>query len=261
MKKELVFVIFLLVTAGLFGQNTFKYEVRVPSLRVGTATTVKVDSISNAGGILKFYVGASEMLTNASAVTGFTPAGGSLTLTGADALTINTTAATNVTFPTSGTLATTSDINDTLLAGQQIGVIADLKADTIPIFVFGLGSGQTADTAVFNDNAIAGAFYNAGSDTLMVTSIRGVLAEGTGTETIGVQVSWHATFKSGSATNLNSSAYTVTSITTGDEDTSFAASTIPPNVWVWCTLSGTSAGNRPSLLILTMSGYKQNRSY
>lgn len=197
----------------------------------------------------------------AAAVTGFTPAGGSLTLTGANALTINTTAATNVTFPTSGTLATTSDINDTLLAGTQIGIIADLKADTIPIFVFGLGSGQTADTAVFNDNAIAGAFYNAGSDTLMITSLRGVLAEGTGTATIAVQVSWHATFKSGSATTLNASAYTVTSITTGDEDTSFAASAIPPGVWVWCTLSGTSPGNRPSLLILTMSGYKQNRSY
>lgn len=135
------------------------------------------------------------------------------------------------------------------------------STDTIPLFVFGLGSGVAADTAVFNDNAIAGAFFNAGSDTLMITSLRGVLAEGTGTETIGVQVSWHATFKSGSATNLNSSAYTVTSITTGDEDTSFANSTIPPNVWVWCTLSGTSAGNRPSLLILTMSGYKQNRSY
>jgi hypothetical protein len=197
----------------------------------------------------------------AAAVTGFTPASGSLTLTGADALTFNTTAATNLTLPTSGTLATTADINDTLLVGIQIGVIANLKADTIPIFVFGLGSGQTADTASFNDGAIAGAFYNAGSDTLMITSLRGVLAEGTGTETIGVQVSWHATFKSGSATTLNASAYTVTSITTGDEDTSFAASTIPPNVWVWCTLSGTSAGNRPSLLILTMSGYKQNRSY
>lgn len=128
--------------------------------------------------------------------------------------------------------------------------------DTIPIFVFGLGSGVAADTAVFNDNAIAGAFYNAGSDTLKITSLMGVLAEGSGTETIAVQVSWHATFKSGSATNLNSSALTVNSITTGTSDTSFANDEIPPGVFVWCTLSGTSAGNKPSLLILTMSGYK-----
>ena len=131
-----------------------------------------------------------------------------------------------------------------------------LLADTIPIFVFGLGSGVAADTAVFNDNAIAGAFYNAGSDTLNITSLMGVLAEGSGTETIAVQVSWHATFKSGSATNLNSSALTINSITTGTSDTSFDNEKIPPGVFVWCTLSGTSAGNRPSLLILTMSGYK-----
>ena len=40
----------------------------------------------------------------AAAVTGFTRNGGTLTLTGADALTLNTTAATNVTLPTSGTM-------------------------------------------------------------------------------------------------------------------------------------------------------------
>jgi hypothetical protein len=145
-----------------------------------------------------------------------------------------------------------------MLASLKTKVAA---ADTIPLFVFGLGSGVAADTAVFNANAIAGAFYNAGSDTLRITSIRGVLAEGSGTESVSVQVSWHATFKSGSATNLNSSALAITSITTGDSDVSFANSTIPPGVWVWCTLSGINLGDRPSLLILTMSGYKQNRSY
>jgi hypothetical protein len=132
----------------------------------------------------------------------------------------------------------------------------NLKTDTIPIFVFGLGSGLAADTASFTNNAIAGSFYNAGSDTIHVTALRGVLAEGSGTETVAVQVSWHATFKSGSATNLNESAYTVTSITTGDNDTSFANAVIPPGVFVWCTISGVSAGNKPSLLILTLSGYK-----
>ena len=285
MKKGLFLIAALILSANLIGQNTFKYPI-ITGTNGGTGGYLKLNGATSGSSTIQVAAEAGTatfqlpttngtsgymLVTNGSgvtswsatapAVTGFTPASGSLTLTGADALTLNTTAATNLTLPTSGTLATTQNINDTLLAGQQIGVIADLKADTIPIFVFGLGSGQTADTAVFNDNAIAGAFYNAGSDTLMITSLRGVLAEGTGTETIGVQVSWHATFKSGSATNLNASAYTVTSITTGDEDTSFAASTIPPGVWVWCTLSGTSAGNRPSLLILTMSGYKQNRSY
>ena len=43
---------------------------------------------------------------SAGTVTGFTPASGSLTLSGADALTLTTTAATNVTLPTTGTLIT-----------------------------------------------------------------------------------------------------------------------------------------------------------
>lgn len=152
---------------------------------------------------------------------------------------------------------TIDDVSPTEL-GYLDGIVSPIKqaSDTIPIFVFGLGSGVAADTAVFNDNAIAGSFYNAGSDTLKITSLMGVLAEGSGTETIAVQVSWHSTFKSGSATNLNSSALTVNSITTGTSDTSFANDKIPPGVFVWCTLSGTSAGNKPSLLILTMSGYK-----
>lgn len=318
MKKGLIFATFLLVTAGLFGQNTFKYEVRVPSLRVGGATKVKVDSVTVSGDTIKFFTGATELLpkgygtggsmtypgsgialstgsawgtsiTNnsdnwntaygwgdhsglylpiagtAAAVTGFTPASGSLTLSGADAVTLTTTAATNVTLPTSGTLATTANVSDLLDdrigAGSSLSELAPLLADTIPLFVFGLGSGVAADTAVFNDNAIAGAFYNAGSDTLMITSLHGVLAEGSGTESVSVQVSWHATFKSDSATNLNSSALAVTSLTTGTTYTSFANSTIPPGVWVWCTISGLNLGDRPSLLILTMSGYKQNRSY
>lgn len=42
---------------------------------------------------------------NAATVTGFTPASGSLTLAGADALTLTTSAATDVTLPTTGTLS------------------------------------------------------------------------------------------------------------------------------------------------------------
>lgn len=143
-------------------------------------------------------------------------------------------------------------ISDTI----SLESVAPLLTDTIPLFTFGLGSGQTGDTIVFNDNALAGAFYNEGSDTLVVTQLMGVLAEGSGTETVSVQVSWHATFKSGSATNLNASALEITSITTGTSDVSFANSKIPPNVFVWCTISGVSAGNRPSFLSVTLSGYK-----
>ncbi len=151
-----------------------------------------------------------------------------------------------------------ADVRDEI--ADSLNVAYNLDSEIIPLFIFGAGGGLTSDTALFNNNVIAGVFYNSGVDTLVVTEIRGVMAEGTGTETINVQVSWHATFKSESATNLNSAAFTITSITTGTADTSFNGNNIPPGVFVWCTLSGASKDNKPTLLSLTMSGYKRNRA-
>jgi len=57
---------------------------------------------------------------NAATVTSFTPASGSLTLAGADALTLTTTAATNVTLPTTGTLlANTVEDTSPELGGEM----------------------------------------------------------------------------------------------------------------------------------------------
>lgn len=199
-----------------------------------------------------------------SGVVGVTLNSGTLTLTGdagtADDITFYTNGDGQYDLPAGGgNLTIQSQVQAWI--SDTADVIRDMIMDSIllriePIFVFGAGGGMPTDTATFQNGVIAGVFYNSGSDTLKITSIRGVLAEGTGTETIGVQVSWHATFKSASAVNLNSSAYTITSITTGNEDTSFANDEIPPGVWVWCTLSGASANNKPTLLSLTMSGYK-----
>lgn len=158
------------------------------------------------------------------------------------------------------------EISDSIAALIEDGlelsdILSVLDSDTIPLFIFGAGSGFSADTALFNNNRLAGAFYNSGSDTLYVTELRGVLVEGTGTETIDVQVSWDANMKDGTPTNLNTSPLTVTSMTTGTSDTTFDNNGIPPGVWVWCTMTGASSGNKPTMLILTMTGFKRNRSY
>ena len=79
---------------------------------------------------------------------------------------------------------------------------------------------------------------------------------GTGTETIGVQVAWSDTLNAVVPTKLNTTDLTVTSMTVGTSDTSFDNDEIESGNWVWCKLSGTSEGNRSSMLILTMSGYK-----
>lgn len=143
-----------------------------------------------------------------------------------------------------------------LNGATEISDVAVMLADTVPIVTFSLGAGLPADTACFNNGVLAGSFYNGGSDTLIIKKLVGILKEGTGTETIGVQVAWHTTFLSASATLLNSSALTVNSITTGTEDTSFANAKIPPNVFVWCILSGASEDNKPTYLNVTLSGNK-----
>ena len=62
---------------------------------------------------------AGSITGNAATVTSFTPASGSFTLSGADALTLTTTAATDVTLPTTGTLmANLEEDTDPDLGGQ-----------------------------------------------------------------------------------------------------------------------------------------------
>ena len=51
---------------------------------------------------------AGSITGNAATVSNYTPAGGSITLSGADAITFNTTGASSLTLPTSGTLLTTA---------------------------------------------------------------------------------------------------------------------------------------------------------
>lgn len=190
--------------------------------------------------------------------------GGSLRLTGDDRLTFETNGNASYSLPAGGGNLTIQSqvqgwINDSLDKAKVD--IRKFDSDTIPLFVFGLGSGHSADTALFNNGRLAGAFYNSGSDTLYVTELRGVLVEGTGTETIDVQVSWHTNMKDSSAINLNTTALTINNTTTGTSDTSFNNNGIPPGRWVWCVLSGASSGNKPTALMLTMTGYRRNRSY
>lgn len=86
--------------------------------------------------VLTNATGTASGLT-AGSVSGFTPAGGSLTLSGADAITFTTTGVTSVTLPTSGTLATIQNINDSLDArigdGVDIGDVAVLKTQLLSI--------------------------------------------------------------------------------------------------------------------------------
>ncbi len=117
-----------------------------------TGTGVAVFSISPtfttpALGTPSALVGTNISGTGASftagAVTGFTPASGSLTLAGADAVTITTTAATGITLPTSGTLLANT-LEDT---SPELGGELDAGANSIGFTLQTITYNATTTTA------------------------------------------------------------------------------------------------------------------
>jgi len=134
-----------------------------------------------------------------------------------------------------------------LLRGIRLPVLTQTEIDALT---------PVKGLLLFNDNAKAGSWKNLSTDTLVVTNLWGVIETGSGTSTIAVQVSWSDTLNAVVPTNLNSSAYTVTSTTVGNSDTSFANTKIPPNAIVKGVISGVSAGNRPKYLQFQITGYR-----
>jgi len=109
---------------------------------------------------------AGSVTGNAGTVTGYTPASGSLTLAGADAITVTTTAATSVTLPTSGTLATTTDAALGKLYTDTMSVSAGVlrtKATTITTEPYSVqifsSSGNDITHAVKDSVALNGGVY------------------------------------------------------------------------------------------------------
>jgi len=131
-----------------------------------------------------------------------------------------------------------------------------LLVDTIPLFVFGGGAGNATDTTIFTTSSIYGSFYNAGSDTLVVTELRCVMGHGIGTDTLSVDILWDVNNNDATPTELNTNPLGILSTTSGTVDTAFANAKIPPGVWVWCETPGVVLGRKPTYFIAQISGYK-----
>ena len=114
---------------------------------LGTPSTLVGTNISGTGASF-----------TAGAVTGFTPASGSLTLAGADAITLNSSATTSVTLPTSGTLATTA-ITDLLapLAAPTFTGLATFDS-SITMGTFGDATQTVLSESSVNTNAHLGIY-------------------------------------------------------------------------------------------------------
>jgi len=129
-----------------------------------------------------------------------------------------------------------------------------LQFDTVPLAVFGAGSGAAGDTAAFSTSALYGSFYNAGSDTLIITQMRaGVLGT---SPSITTEVYWNDSLNiTAGATILVSSGTSVTGTIGATNVTSFTNNKIPPNVWVFVRTS--AVATKPTYFTLTLLGYKK----
>jgi hypothetical protein len=129
-----------------------------------------------------------------------------------------------------------------------------LQLDTVPLAVFGAGSGAAGDTAAFSTSAVYGSFYNAGSDTLIITQMRaGVLGT---SPNITTEVYWNDSLNiTAGATILVSGGTSVTGTIGATNVTSFTNNKIPPNVWVFVRTS--AVATKPTYFTLTLLGYKK----
>jgi hypothetical protein len=130
-----------------------------------------------------------------------------------------------------------------------------LQFDTVPLAVFGAGSGAAGDTVAFTTSALYGSFYIAGSDTLIITQMRaGVLGT---SPSITTEVYWNDSLNviGGGATLLVTGGTSVTSTIGATNVTSFTNNKIPPNVWVFVRTS--AVATKPTYFTLTLLGYKK----
>jgi hypothetical protein len=129
-----------------------------------------------------------------------------------------------------------------------------LQFDTIPLAVFGAGSGAAGDTLAFSTSAVYGSFYNAGSDTLIITQMRaGVLGT---SPSITTEVYWNDSLNiTAGATILVTGGTSVTGTIGATNVTSFTNNKIPPNVWVFVRTS--AVATKPTYFTLTLLGYKK----
>jgi hypothetical protein len=144
--------------------------------------------------------------------------------------------------------------NSTLGYWENKTVESILQFDTVPLAVFGAGSGAAGDTAAFSTSALYGSFYNAGSDTLIITQMRaGVLGT---SPSITTEVYWNDSLNiTAGATILVSGGTSVTGTIGETNVTSFTDNKIPPNVWVFVRTS--AVATKPTYFTLTLLGYKK----
>ena len=133
---------YLTGATGTTGTNT-------TNLVYSTSPTLITPALGTPSALVGTNISGTGASFTAGAVTGFTPASGTLTLAGADAVTITTTATTNVTLPTTGTLVASS-VTD-LLAPKASPTFTGTAALPIITVAGDASFSSTAHLGVFGD--------------------------------------------------------------------------------------------------------------
>lgn len=130
-----------------------------------------------------------------------------------------------------------------------------IPVDTVALATFGGGSGATRDTAVFTTSAIYGSFYNDGTDTLVITSMR-IGLQGTSPSVVATVI-YNDTLNV-TGTELVTSGTTATNTAGGTSVTSFNNTKIPPGNWVWAKT--TTVTTKPTYMNITIIGYRKRKA-
>lgn len=153
---------------------------------------------------------------------------------------------------TDNRLTITRDATDSTLK-FTIGI----KRDTVTLASFGGGGAQAGDTTAFSTSTIYGSFYNDGTDTLVITSMRGILQGTSPSVTYDVYYNDSLNVTAG-ASKLVTAGTALTNTATGAAVTSFDNTKIPPGVWVW--VKTTTVTTKPTYFSLSLVGYKSRKS-
>lgn len=153
-------------------------------------------------------------------------------------------------------------------AGQvEITDVAVMLADMKSTLVFGVGSGDAADTTLLSTTRKYGSLYWGGNLTFHCDTMIVQLMAGAGLDTISVQINWSDTLSAVVPTVINTTALAIGRIsginvarTIEQFDYSFNNATIPPGKHVWMSLPYIPAvglKRKPTMVSITLIGHLQ----
>ena len=111
------------------------------------------------------------------------------------------------------------------------------------------------DTAVFSTSSVYGSFYNDGTDTIIVTSMR-IGLQGTSPSVV-VDVIYNDTLNV-TGTKLVTAGSTATNTAGGTSVTAFDQTKIPPGNWVWAKTP--TVTTKPTYMSITIIGYRKRKA-